>query len=141
LVRPCGRTLRLPAPRLCPSLGKFQSSSGPAAGRYEAVVILEAHPIGVSILVRPCGRTLRLGERRGQLPFRSFNPRPALRPDATRIAAFTLSRSQLFQSSSGHAAGRYIPLGGLPCLTVKFQSSSGTAAGRYTGRAASLPGL
>src|SRR5439155_593504 len=61
----------------------------------------------------------------------SFNPRPALWPDATTTRQAVWFVLNLFQSSSGRVAGRYLVLPTQITTTFPFQSSSGPGAGRY----------
>ena len=113
LIRPEGRMQQRACLCVSPPLEYvFQSSSGQKAGcndrdsRFTTV----RSKRGVSILIRPEGRMQLSFDELQPLGdhYKSFNPHPARRPDATYVAAVSDMRTVKhwpFQSSSGQKAG------------------------------------
>ena len=84
----------------------------------------------VSILTRPCDRA-RLTEALADIPpHQSFNPHPAMRPGATGARRPSVTSSDRFQSSPGHATGHDVVPSVLVGSPPTFQSSPGHATGR-----------
>ena len=74
---------------------------------------------------------LRLRLRRRRSGFRSFNPRPAFRPDASVKVRHNLSHLGLFQSSSGLSTRCYLMRRLMWHRSTVFQSSSGLSTGCF----------